>query len=89
MRERTTINLDVVNSDHFLSLPHETQALYFQLVLRANDDGIVNNPKAIVRIINSTDDGINLLFNKGFIENCLDGTYYIAHWNRHTDKEDL
>ena len=49
----------IIDSDMFLDMPLSTQALYFHLSMRADDDGFVNNPKKIQRMIGCNDD-INL-----------------------------
>ena len=45
------VNIRIIDSDNFLELPLSTQALYFHLLLRADDDGFINNPKRIQRMI--------------------------------------
>ena len=50
MAKKRMFNVDIVGSDAFLDLPHTAQALYFQLGMRADDDGFVGNPKTIQRI---------------------------------------
>ena len=45
--KKRMFNVDIVGSDAFLDLPHTSQALYFQLGMRADDDGFVGNPKTI------------------------------------------
>ena len=50
MAKKRMFNVDIVGSDAFLDLAHTAQALYFQLGMRADDDGFVGNPKTIQRI---------------------------------------
>lgn len=35
----------IIDSDAFLDMPLSSQALYFHLAMRADDDGFINNPK--------------------------------------------
>lgn len=44
----------IVDSDAFLDMPLSTQALYFHLSMRADDDGFLNNTKRIQRLIGAT-----------------------------------
>ena len=43
MAGRRMVNIRIIDSDNFLELPLSTQALYFHLLLRADDDGFINN----------------------------------------------
>lgn len=40
MARRRMFSLDVVDTDRFLDMPSSTQALYFHLGMRADDDGL-------------------------------------------------
>ena len=48
MARRRMFSLDVVDTDRFLDMPSSTQALYFHLGMRADDDGFVASPKQCV-----------------------------------------
>ena len=45
MAERRMFSKQIIDSDVFLDMPLSTQALYFHLSMRADDDGFINNPK--------------------------------------------
>ncbi|MDE5907772.1 MAG: hypothetical protein K2H52_03365 [Lachnospiraceae bacterium] len=45
MANRRMFSLDIVDTDNFLDMPVTTQALYFHLGMRADDDGFVSSPK--------------------------------------------
>lgn len=49
MAERRMFAKTIIDSDAFLDMPLSTQALYFHLSMRADDEGFVNNPKKIAR----------------------------------------
>ena len=51
----------IIDSDAFLDMPSTTQNLYFHLSMRADDDGFVNNPKSIMRVVGSKDDDFRVL----------------------------
>lgn len=73
----------VIDSDTFSDMPLTTQALYFHLGMRADDDGFVNNPKKIQRSIGATVDDLKLLAAKGFIIPFESGVIVITHWKQH------
>lgn len=50
MAHRRMFSLSVVDTDRFLEMPSSTQALYFHLGMRADDDGFVAAPKSIAAI---------------------------------------
>ena len=61
MAERRMFSKTIVDSDAFLEMPLSTQALYFHLSMRADDDGFLNNARKIQRIIGASDDDLKLL----------------------------
>ncbi len=75
-------SLDVVDTDIFLDLPISSQALYFHLGMRADDDGFVSSPKRITAMIGANQDDLKLLIVKGFIIALEDGVIVIRHWKQ-------
>ena len=73
----------IIDSDAFLDMPMSTQTLYFHLSMRADDDGFINNPKKIQRMIGATDDDLKLLIAKNFIILFESGVIVIKHWRIH------
>lgn len=73
----------IIDSDAFLDMPPSTQVLYFHLAMRADDDGFINNPKTIMRIVGAKDDDIKLLIAKKFIIPFASGVVVIKHWRIH------
>jgi hypothetical protein len=73
----------IIDSDAFLDMPLSTQALYFHLSMRADDDGFINNPKKIQRMIGCCDDDLKLLLAKNFIFAFESGVVVIKHWKIH------
>jgi hypothetical protein len=51
--------------------------------MRADDDGFVNNPKKIQRMIGCSDDDFKILLAKNFIIQFEDGVCVIKHWRVH------
>lgn len=83
MAERRMFSKTIIDSDAFLELPLTAQALYFHLSMRADDDGFVNNPKKIQRMIGATDKDSKLLIDSKFIIIFESGIIVIKHWKIH------
>ena len=85
MAKKRMFNVDIVGSDAFLDLPHTAQALYFQLGMRADDDGFVGNPKTIQRIAGAKASDLELLVKKRFLLQFPSGVVVIKHWKINND----
>ena len=83
MAERRMFAKTIIDSDAFLDMPLSTQALYFHLSMRADDDGFINNPKKIVRMIGAADDDLKVLLAKRFLIPFESGIVVIKHWKIH------
>lgn len=83
MAEKRMFTQKIIDSDAFLDMPLSTQALYFHLNMRADDDGFVNSPKRIQRAIGASDDDLKLLFAKRFVIGFESGVIVIKHWKMH------
>lgn len=83
MAERRMFAKTIIDSDAFLDMPLSTQALYFHLSMRGDDDGFINNPKKIQRMIGASEDDLKLLIAKNFIIPFESGIVVIKHWKIH------
>lgn len=83
MAERRMFAKTVIDSDAFLDMPLSTQALYFHLSMRADDDGFVNNPRKILRMIGASEDDFKVLLAKNFLIPFENGIVVIKHWKIH------
>ena len=83
MAERRMFAKTIIDSDSFLDMPSSTQNLYFHLSMRADDDGFINNPKKIQRMIGVSEDDLKLLIAKNFIIPFDSGVCVIKHWKIH------
>ena len=83
MAEKRMFAKIIIDSDLFLDMPLSTQALYFHLSMRADDEGFMNNPKKIQRAIGCTDDDMKLLIAKSYIIPFKSGVIVIKHWLIH------
>lgn len=57
----------VVESDQFLDMPGTAQLLYFHLGMRADNDGVVDSAKQIMRIIGAADGDMRVLVEAGYV----------------------
>ena len=80
MADKRMFSLKIVDSDLFLDMPLSSQCLYFHLSMRADDDGFVNNPKKIIKIIGANEDDLKILIAKGFVIVFDQGIIVITHW---------
>lgn len=83
MAERRMFAKTIIDSDAFIDMPLSSQALYFHLSMRADDDGFINNPKRIQRMVGASDDDAKLLILKKFIIPFESGIVVIKHWKIH------
>lgn len=80
MAEKRMFSMKIVGSDAFTDMPLSTQALYFHLGMRADDDGFLNNAKKIMREIGANQNDYDLLLMKRFIIQLPNGINVIKHW---------
>ena len=83
MADRRMFSKSIIDSDAFLDMPMSAQALYFHLSMRADDDGFVNSPRRIQRMVSASDDDCRLLVSKQFIIPFETGVVVIRHWRIH------
>ncbi len=83
MAERRMFAKHIIDSDTFLDMPATAQLLYFQLGMRADDDGFINNPKRIMRDVRCSEDDLKMLIAKQYIIPFESGIIVIRHWRIH------
>lgn len=67
MGNRRMISKTVTQTQRFLRLPLEAQALYFHLIQNCDDDGVVE-AYPIIRMIGASEDNLGLLVVKRFVK---------------------
>ena len=83
MANKRMFRRDVLDTDAFLDMPLSTQALYFHLNLRADDDGFIGNPSRIAKFIGASEDDLKLLIAKNFVILFENGVIVVKHWRMH------
>lgn len=83
MAERRMFAKTIIDSDAFLDMPVTARLLYYDLAMRADDDGFVNSPKKIMRMIGASQDDLGILIMRKFILPFENGVVVIKHWRIH------
>jgi hypothetical protein len=81
--QRRMFSLKVVDTDLFLEMPVSARLLYYDLNMRADDDGFVASPKKIQRMIGCSDDDLKILIAKQLIIPFETGICVVKHWKVH------
>lgn len=83
MAERRMFAKRIIDSDDFTDLPHSAQALYLHLSMAADDDGFVNNPRKVARMIGADEDDLKRLIKTKYLIGFDSGIVVIRHWKMH------
>ena len=83
MANKRMFTMKIVDSDAFLDMPLSTQCLYFHLNMRADDDGFIDKPKRVMKIVGASEDDLKLLIAKKFVLTFDNGVIVIKHWRMH------
>ena len=83
MAQKRMFSKDIISSDVFISMPLSSQALYFHLCMNADDEGFVDNPNAIIRLVGANNDDIKILLSKRYVLAFESGVIVIKHWYLH------
>lgn len=83
MANRRMFSNRIASSGKFLQMPFESQLLYFHLVMRADDDGIVE-AYPITKLLGVAPDSVRVLLVRGFIEQLNEEqVVVIMDWSEH------
>lgn len=80
MANKRMFSLSVVDTDKFLEMPISARLLYYELGMRADDDGFVGNWKKILLFTGLKEDDLKILIMKKFILPFESGVIVISHW---------
>ena len=73
----------ILLSDSFLDMSAEARALYVTLNMCADDDGLVNNTKSLMRVSGASKEHLEELISEKFIHVFESGVCVIMHWKVH------
>lgn len=80
MAEKRMFAKTIIDSDTFLEMPVSARLLYYDLGMRADDDGFVNSPRKIMRMIGASNDDMNILITRKYVIPFDSGIVVIKHW---------
>lgn len=83
MAKRRMFSLDIIDTDLFMEMPQTSRLLYYELCMRADDDGFVSSPKKIMKMVGCSEDDFKVLATKQFIIPFDTGIVVIKHWKIH------
>ena len=83
MAKRRMISLEIIDTDTFLDIPKDSKLLYYELCIRADDDGFVASPKKIIKFVGCKNNDLKILIEKNFIIPFSSGVVVITHWKIH------
>ena len=82
MANKRMFSKDVTCTDRFLELPISAQGLYFHIGMNADDDGFLDNPKSLTRMVGAKAEDLNKLINERFIRLFDSGVVAITDWKK-------
>lgn len=78
-RSKRMFSCDVVDTDKFLDMPVSARCLYYDLGMRADDDGFIS-PKKVLRLTGASDDDLRILIARDFVIPFESGVIVIKDW---------
>lgn len=83
MADKRMFSKKMISSDAFLEMPLTAQGLFFHLAMRADDDGIVDSPRKIMRECQAKKRDLDILIQKRYVLAFPSGVILIKHWRIH------
>ena len=80
MAEKRMFSSNAIDSDALLDMSPTARLLYYDMGMRADDDGFIDSPKKIMRIIGASDSDLKELIDNGFVLRFESGVIVIRHW---------
>lgn len=83
MASRRMVSNKIIDSARFIKMPISSQCLYFHLIAKGDDDGVVEAFN-VMRMVGATEDDLKVLVAKGFVVVLNeDLVSYITDWKEH------
>ena len=83
MAKRRMLSIDVIESDVFCTLKASAQVLYLHLNMNADDDGVVDKWKNILRYLRIKKEHLDSLVSTGYVIMLDSGALVISDWLIH------
>jgi hypothetical protein len=78
------VNTKITEKDSFLDMPPTARLLYYDLLVRADDDGFIT-PYHVIRMTGASADDLKILIAKQFLYQWNDGVIVLLHWREHNN----
>lgn len=88
MAERRMFSKTIIDSDAFLDMLPQAQALYFHLVMNANNKGNLYNVKSVCRGVRGVK-YLNNVIENGFIIDYGNNVFKVSDWDNHNSSIEL
>lgn len=84
MAIRRMFSKAIIESARFLKMPSTSRLLYYDLCMRADDDGVVE-AFTVIRLSGATEDDLKILITKGYVKilDPEDLIAFITDWKQH------
>ncbi|MDU1825430.1 hypothetical protein [Clostridium sp.] len=83
MAQRRMFSIKIIDSAKFLKMPMSARLLYYDLGMRADDDGVVEAYN-VLKMTGSTEDDLRVLLAKEYVKVLNDDMVtFICHWSEH------
>ena len=83
MAQKRMFSKRVIDADKFVDMPAQSQALYFHLALKSDDEGFVSGPNKIIRMLSLDKKYFDYLVENEYIYLFESGICLIRHWYLH------
>lgn len=80
MAERRMFAKSIITSDAFLDMPQSARLLFFDIGMRADDEGFYGSPKSLIRSTGASEDDLKLLIAKKFLIAFDSGVVCVKSW---------
>lgn len=80
MARRRMFSLDIVDTDKFACMSKNARYLYYELGIRADDDGFIGAPMRIIRMTDCVSDDLDELIKNRFIIPFETGVIVVKDW---------
>lgn len=76
---RKLIPVNIIKTDKFQMMPVSSKLLFFEMLVRSDDAGFLNNSASIIDDCGASLDDLNLLISKGFVRFVKDkNSFYVV-----------
>lgn len=83
MAQKRMLSMNIIDTDMFIQMPISARLLYYDFCMRADDDGFIDSPTKIMKMIGCTEDDLKILIAKNYLIPFKNKVCVIRHWLIH------